>query len=152
MWHWNPPWVMCSALTKSFEQTTTEYSFFISGFVYHVALKCSFFWHWENQYMVHGFDSISIAQFPAMIWSVKAEGSLNRVVHSIYLFLLLILTKSVLFILCAFDACSPLSSAWPYLVRFQPHAQSHDIRSYISFYYHRLWWSSWHAMLALFLL
>ena len=57
-----------------------------------------------------------------------------------------------MFILCAFDACLPLSSAWPYLVRFQSLAQSHDIGSYISFYYHRLWWSSWHAMLALFLL
>ena len=45
--------------------------------------KCSFFWPWENQYMVHGFDSISITQFPAMICSVSAEGSLNRVAHSI---------------------------------------------------------------------
>ena len=33
--------------------------------------------------MVHGFDSISIAQFPAMICSVSAEASLNRVAHSI---------------------------------------------------------------------
>ena len=76
-----------------------------------IRLKCSFFWPWENQYMVHGFDSISIAQFPAMICSVSAEGSLNRVAHSISMFLLLTLRKSFLFILCAFDACLPLSSA-----------------------------------------
>ena len=43
-----------------------------------IRFKCSFFWPWENQYMVHGFDSISITQFPAMICSVSAEGSLNR--------------------------------------------------------------------------
>ena len=35
-----------------------------------IRFRCSFFWPWENQYMVHGFDSISIAQFPAMICSV----------------------------------------------------------------------------------
>ena len=28
--------------------------------------------------MVHGFDSISIAQFPAMVCSVSAEGSFNH--------------------------------------------------------------------------
>ena len=33
--------------------------------------------------MVHGFDFISIAQSPAMICSVSAEGSVNRVAHSI---------------------------------------------------------------------
>ena len=32
-----------------------------------IRFKCSFFWPWENQYKVHGFDSISITQFPAMI-------------------------------------------------------------------------------------
>ena len=48
-----------------------------------IQFRCSFFWRLENQYMVHGFDSISIAQFPAMICSVSAEGSLNRVAHSI---------------------------------------------------------------------
>ena len=31
--------------------------------------------------MVHGFDSISMTQFPTMICSVSAEGSLNRVAH-----------------------------------------------------------------------
>ena len=41
--------------------------------------------------MVHDFDSISISQFPAMIFSVSAEGSLNRVAH-------------MLFILCAIGA------------------------------------------------
>ena len=35
--------------------------------------------------MVHGFDSISITQFPAMIFSFSAEGSLNRVALHIYL-------------------------------------------------------------------
>ena len=77
--------------------------------------------------MVHGFDSIGIARFPTMICSVSAEGSLNRVAHSIQMFLLLTLSKSFLFILCAFDACLPLSSAQSYLVRFQPLARSHDI-------------------------
>ena len=33
--------------------------------------------------MVQGFDFISIRQFAAMIFSVSAEGSLNRVAHSI---------------------------------------------------------------------
>ena len=77
--------------------------------------------------MVYGFDSISITQFPAMICSVSAKGSLNRVAHSIQIFLLLTLSKSFLFNLCAFAACLPLSSAQSYLVRFQPLAQSHDI-------------------------
>ena len=61
--------------------------------------------------MVHGFDSIRIAQFPATICSVLAEGSLNRVADSIYMFLLLTLSKSSLFNFCAFDACLPLSLA-----------------------------------------
>ena len=60
-----------------------------------------------NQYMVYGFDSISIAQVPAMISLVSAEGSLNRVAHSILMFFLLTLSKSFLFILCAFDDCLP---------------------------------------------
>ena len=47
-----------------------------------IRFRCSFFWPWENQDMVHGFDSISTAQFPAMICSVSAEDSLNRVAHS----------------------------------------------------------------------
>ena len=61
--------------------------------------------------MVHGFDSISIAQCPAIICSVSAEGSLNRVAHSIWMFLLLTLSKPFLLILYAFDACLPFSSA-----------------------------------------
>ena len=60
--------------------------------------------------MVHGFNFISITQLPVMVCSVSAEGSLNSVAHSIYMFILLILSKSFLFILCAFDACSPFSS------------------------------------------
>ena len=51
-----------------------------------------------------------------MICSVSAEGSLNRVPHSIQIFLVLTLSKSFL-----------ISSAQSYLVRFQPLAQSHDI-------------------------
>ena len=39
--------------------------------------------HLVNQYMVHGFDSISFTQFPAMICSALAESSLNRVAHTI---------------------------------------------------------------------
>ena len=89
--------------------------------------SCSFFWPWENQYLVHDFDSISIAQFPAMICSISAEGSLNRVDHSIKTCILLILSKSFLFILCAFDACSSFSSAQSFLVRFQLLGQIHDI-------------------------
>ena len=48
-----------------------------------IRFKCSFFWPWENQYTVHGFDSISITQFSAIICSVSAEGSLNHFSHSI---------------------------------------------------------------------
>ena len=48
-----------------------------------IRFRCSFFWPWENQYMVHGFNSTSNAQFPAIIWSVLAEGSINCVAHSI---------------------------------------------------------------------
>ena len=86
--------------------------------------------------MVYGFDSISITQFPAMICSVSAKGSLNRVAHSIQIFLLLTLSKSFLFNLCAFAACLPLSSAQSYLVRFQPLVQSHDIgnQNFVSLY------------------
>ena len=61
--------------------------------------------------MAHGFDSISIAQFPAMICLTSAEGSLNHVAHLIEMFVLLTLSKSFLFVLCAFDACLSLSSA-----------------------------------------
>ena len=75
-----------------------------------VWFKCFFFWPWENQYMVHGFDFISITQFPAMICSVSAEGSLNRVAYSIQIFLLLALSKSFLLNLCAFAPRLPLSS------------------------------------------
>ena len=42
-----------------------------------IRFRWSFFWPWASQYMVHGFNSISIAQSPAMICSVSAEGSLN---------------------------------------------------------------------------
>ena len=77
--------------------------------------------------MVHSFDSISITQFPAMICSVSAEGSLNRVPHSIQIFLVLTLSKSFLISFCAFTGCLPLSSAQSYLVRFQSLAQSYDI-------------------------
>ena len=48
-----------------------------------IRFKCSFFWPWVNQYMVHGFDSISIGQFPAMGCLISAKGSLNRVPHLI---------------------------------------------------------------------
>ena len=51
-----------------------------------IRFRCSFLWHWENQYMVHDFDSIGIAQFPLVICSVSAEGSLNCVAHSIRCF------------------------------------------------------------------
>ena len=66
----------------------------------------------RNQYMVHGFDSIRIAKFPAMICSVSAEGFLNHVTHSIQMFLLLTLSKSFLLNLCAFNACLPLRHTW----------------------------------------
>ena len=72
--------------------------------------KCSFFWPWENQWIVYGFDSSDISLFPAMIWSVSAIGFLNRIAHSIYMFLHLTLSKSFLYILCAFDASLPFSS------------------------------------------
>ena len=36
-----------------------------------IRFKCSFFWPWENQHMVHGFDSISITQFP--LWFVQFQ-------------------------------------------------------------------------------
>ena len=48
-----------------------------------ILCECLFFWPWQNQYMVHDFDSLSITQFPAIIFSVSAKGSLNRVAHSI---------------------------------------------------------------------
>ena len=75
------------------------------------------------------------------------------------MFFLLILSKSFLCTLCAFDVCLPLSSAESYLVKFQPLAQSCECYRKLEFcvtsfcfLYHQLWWSSWHAMLALFLL
>ena len=74
-------------------------------------------------------DSISITQFPTVICSVSAEGSQNCVAHSIQIFHLLTLSKSFLFNLWVFAGCLPVSSAQPYLVRFQLLAQSHDIRN-----------------------
>ena len=79
--------------------------------------------------MIHGFDSIIITQFPAVICSVSAEGFLNRVAQSIEIFLLLTLSKSFLFNLCPFSACLSLISAYSYLVRFQPLTQNHDIEN-----------------------
>ena len=61
--------------------------------------------------MVDGFDSISTAQFSAIICAASAEGFLNCVAHLIYMFVLLNLNISFLFILCAFAACLPFSSA-----------------------------------------
>ena len=86
--------------------------------------------------MVHGFDSIRIAQFPAMIYPVSAGGSLYRVSHSIQIFLLLTLSKSFLLSVCAFAACLTLSSAQSYLVRFQPLTLYHDIgnQNFVSLY------------------
>ena len=68
--------------------------------------------------MVYGFDFISIGQYPGMICSTSAEGSLNRVAHSIRMLLLLTLSQSFLFILSVIDACLPLSSAYSGSVRF----------------------------------
>ena len=51
--------------------------------IFGIPFRYSFFWPWENLYIFHGFGSISITQFPAMICSVSAEGCLNRVAHSI---------------------------------------------------------------------
>ena len=76
-----------------------------------IRFKCSFFWPWKNQYMVLGLDSISITQFPAMICSFSAEGSLIRVFHAIYIFPLLTLSKLFLFDFRAFATCLPRSSA-----------------------------------------
>ena len=77
------------------------------NYISRIQLMCSFFWPCEDQYMVHGFDFISTAHFRAMICFVSAEGSLNRAAHSIEMFLLLTLSKSLLFILWA---CLSLSS------------------------------------------
>ena len=75
------------------------------------------------------------------------------------MFFLLILSKSFLCTLCAFDVCLPLSSAESYLVKFQPLAQSCECYRKLEFcvtsfcfFYHQLWRSSCHLMLALFLL
>ena len=97
--------------------------------IFHIRFECSVFWPWENQYMIHGLDSIIITQFPAVICSVSAEGFLNRVAQSIEIFLLLTLSKSFLFNLCPFSACLSLSSAYSYLARFHPLTQSHDIEN-----------------------
>ena len=64
-----------------------------------------------------------------MIFSVSSESSLNRVAHSIQIFVLLTLSQSFLFNLCPFDACLPVSPAQSFLVRFQPLAQSRDVRN-----------------------
>ena len=37
-----------------------------------IRFRRSFFWGWENHYTIHGFDSISIAQFPA-IWFAQPK-------------------------------------------------------------------------------
>ena len=77
---------------KNTDQNNSKYGHFLHSVsvsrsplncVSHIRFKCSFFWPWENQFMVHGFDSISITQFPTMICSVSAESSLNRTAHSI---------------------------------------------------------------------
>ena len=50
-------------------------------FHYRILFRCSFILRWVNQYMVYAFDSISIGQFSAMVYSISVEGSLNLVPH-----------------------------------------------------------------------
>ena len=50
-------------------------------FHYRILFRCSFILRWVNQYVVYGFHSISIGQFPAMVYSISVEGSLNLVAH-----------------------------------------------------------------------
>ena len=77
--------------------------------------------------MVDGFYSISTGHFPAMVFSISAEGSLNIVAHQIQMSLFLTLSK--LFFI--FLASLPLSSAYSGLVRFQLLAQSHHLETTI---------------------
>ena len=46
--------------------------------------RYSFFWPWVNWDMFYGFDSVSIAQFLAMISSVSAKPSQNCVAYSLF--------------------------------------------------------------------
>ena len=108
--------------------------------------------------MIHGFDSTGIVQFSAMTCSDSGEGSLNRVAHSIYMFLLLTLSKSFLFffvcIWCLLTTQFSLVILGLILVSYWDtwcRKLEFCVTSFW-FYYHRLWWSSWHAILALFLL
>ena len=114
-----------------------------------IRFKCFFFWSWENQYMVHGFDSISIAQFLTVNCSVSTECSLNCVSHSVYMFLLLTLSKLYLFtpqfsFLILGQISAACSESWSQKLEF----------CVISFwfYYYRFWWSSWNVPLVLFIL
>ena len=119
-------------------------------FISRIRFKCSFLWPWENQYMVHGFDSISITQFPAMICSISAEGSLNRVAYSIWIFLLLTLSKSFCLIcvhlLLDYDSAQLSHTCQISAARWESWYRKLEFCfTSFCFYYHRLWWSSWHA-------
>ena len=122
-----------------------------------IRFRCSFFRPWENQYMVHGFNSISIVQFSAMICSVSVESSLivlfTRLrcfsfwfwVNYFCLFCvhLMLVYRSV--------QLSHTLSDFSRLFRVWYRKLEYCVTSFW-FHYHRLWWSSWHAMLALILL
>ena len=122
-----------------------------------IRFKCSFIWPWENQYMVHGFDSISITQFPLRFAQFQQKTPE---------ILLLTRFRSFCFWLWVKHFClTCVHLPLVYLSAQVSHTWSDFCRSFrvmISeirilftsfwFYCHWLWWSSCHPMLALFLL
>ena len=118
-----------------------------------IQFRWSFVWPWVNQYMVCGFDLLTLDNF--LLCFVRFQQKT---------FLILLLTRfrcsffwlwvnQFLFILSAYDACLPLIQAQSdssCLLKVMIWKLEFCVIS-LWFYYHRFWWSSWHAMLALFL-
>ena len=117
-----------------------------------IRFRCSFCWRWENHYIVHGFDSISTAQFPGIICSVSAEGSLNCIAHSIRCFLFWLWVNHFclfcVYLMLVYHSVQ-LSHTWSDFSRLL-RVMILETRISFWFYYIQLWWISWHAMLALF--
>ena len=43
-----------------------------------IRFKCSFYWSWDSQYMVHGFDSLALHSFP--LWLAQCQQKATYIV------------------------------------------------------------------------
>ena len=121
-----------------------------------ILFKCSFFWAWGNQYMVHDFDSISITQLYDLLSFSRTLPTCVLLTRFRSFFFWLWVNHFYLIcvhlLLVYYSA--QLSHTWSDFSRALRVmiSETRILFTSLWFYYHQHWWSSWHAMLALFLL